>query len=150
MFAESEYSSKSNNEGTTTTSNETHEQRYAEARREYQRQYYQLHKEKAKEYQRQYNLTHKKTRRGQKGTRKAGGREEVFIRDREVIRSTYNLADLMSAPMGLTDKILQKIIKCERLFTMNSKDARLYVEQPSIKGLNPTSSIHRIIDNTNR
>ncbi len=32
----------------------------AEARREYQRRYYQMHKEKAKEYQRQYNLTHKK------------------------------------------------------------------------------------------
>ena len=32
----------------------------AEARREYQRQYYQKHKDKAKEYQRQYNLTHKK------------------------------------------------------------------------------------------
>ena len=36
----------------------------AEARREYQRNYYQMHKEKAKEYQRLYNLTHKKKRGG--------------------------------------------------------------------------------------
>ncbi|MFH1207489.1 MAG: hypothetical protein V1668_02680 [Patescibacteria group bacterium] len=30
-----------------------------EARREYQRRYYELHKDKAKEYQRQYNLKHR-------------------------------------------------------------------------------------------
>ncbi len=46
------------------TSNLSEEEK-REARREYQRRYYQAHKEKAKEYQRQYNLTHKKKRKSQ-------------------------------------------------------------------------------------
>ena len=82
-----------------------------EARREYQRRYYQMHKEKAKEYQRQYNLTHKKKARGGRG--KAG-----FMAPREVIRSTFNTADIMHAPVEKTLKILEKIISGERLFTM--------------------------------
>ncbi len=83
----------------------------AEARREYQRRYYQMHKEKAKEYQRQYNLTHKKKARGGRG--KAG-----FSASREVIRQTFNTSDLMHAPVEKTVKMLEKIIKGERLFTM--------------------------------
>ena len=82
----------------------------AEARREYQRRYYQLHKEKAKEYQRQYNLTHKKKARG-KG--KVG-----FSAPREVVRSTFNTADLMHSPVEKTLKMLEQIINGERFFTM--------------------------------
>lgn len=83
----------------------------AEARREYQRQYYQKHKEKAKEYQRQYNLTHKKKARGARG-------KASFIAPREVVRSTFNTSDIMHAPVEKTLKMLEKIIKGERLFTM--------------------------------
>jgi len=83
----------------------------AEARREYQRQYYQKHKEKAKEYQRQYNLTHKKKARGARG-------KACFVAPREVVRSTFNTADIMHAPVEKTLKMLEKIIKGERLFTM--------------------------------
>ena len=83
----------------------------AEARREYQRQYYQKHKDKAKEYQRQYNLTHKKKSCGARG-------KASFIAPREVVRSTFNTADIMHAPVEKTLKMLEKIIKGERLFTM--------------------------------
>lgn len=83
----------------------------AEARREYQRRYYQMHKEKAKEYQRQYNLTHKKKARGGQG--KTG-----FTCPREVVRATFNTADLMHSPVEKTVRMLEKIIKGERLFTM--------------------------------
>jgi len=81
-----------------------------EARREYQRQYYQMHKEKAKEYQRQYNLTHKKKARG----RGRSGSEA----SREVVRSTFNTTDLMHSPVEKTIKMLEQIIKGERMFTM--------------------------------
>ncbi len=83
----------------------------AEARREYQRRYYQMHKEKAKEYQRQYNLTHKKKARGGRG-------KASFTCPREVVRSTFNTADLMHAPVEKTVRMLEKIIRGERLFTM--------------------------------
>ncbi|HOP08027.1 MAG TPA: hypothetical protein PLF13_12130 [candidate division Zixibacteria bacterium] len=83
----------------------------AEARREYQRRYYQMHKEKAKEYQRQYNLTHKKKARGGRG-------KASFTAPREVVRTTFNTADLMHAPVEKTVKMLEKIIKGERFFTM--------------------------------
>ncbi len=83
----------------------------AEARREYQRRYYQMHKEKAKEYQRQYNLTHKKKARGGRG-------KASFVASREVVRNTYNSADIMHAPVEKTLRILEKIINGERFFTM--------------------------------
>ncbi|MBU0984273.1 MAG: hypothetical protein KKA42_10420 [candidate division Zixibacteria bacterium] len=83
----------------------------AEARREYQRRYYQMHKEKAKEYQRQYNLTHKKKAR-------AGRGKNDLIAPREVVRTTFNTADLMHAPVEKTLKMLEKIIRGERMFTM--------------------------------
>jgi hypothetical protein len=83
----------------------------AEARREYQRRYYQMHKEKAKEYQRQYNLTHKKKARGGRG-------KSAFSASREVVRSTFNTADIMHSPVEKTLKMLEKIIRGERLFTM--------------------------------
>ncbi|MEA2030316.1 MAG: hypothetical protein U9N55_01810 [candidate division Zixibacteria bacterium] len=83
----------------------------AEARREYQRQYYQEHKEKAKEYQRQYNLTHKKKVRGEAG-------RLDFKCPREVIRTTFNSTDLMHAPVEKTIQMLEKIIKGDRFFTM--------------------------------
>ena len=83
----------------------------AEARREYQRRYYQMHKEKAKEYQRQYNLTHKKKAR-------AGRGKSSFMAAREVVRSTFNTADLMHAPVEKSIKMLEKILKGERMFTM--------------------------------
>ena len=83
----------------------------AEARREYQRRYYQMHKEKAKEYQRQYNLTHKKKARGGRG-------RSGFTAPREVVRTTFNTTDLMHAPVEKTIRILEKIIKGERFFTM--------------------------------
>ncbi|MCK5125078.1 MAG: hypothetical protein KAR42_02375 [candidate division Zixibacteria bacterium] len=82
----------------------------AEARREYQRRYYQMHKEKAKEYQRLYNLTHKKKR---------GGRGKAnFDCPRDATRMTFNTCDLMEAPVEKTVKMLEKIISGERLFTM--------------------------------
>lgn len=83
----------------------------AEARREYQRRYYQMHKEKAKEYQRQYNLTHKKKARGGRG-------RNSFTAPREVVRSTFSTADIMHSPAEKAVRILEKIIKGERLFTM--------------------------------
>ncbi len=83
----------------------------AEARREYQRRYYQMHKEKAKEYQRQYNLTHKKKARGGRG-------KTSFLQSREVVRSTFNTGDIMHSPVEKTLKMLEKIIRGERLFTM--------------------------------
>jgi hypothetical protein len=83
----------------------------AEARREYQRRYYQLHKEKAKEYQRQYNLTHKKKLRAGRG--KTGSSAQ-----REVVRSTFNTTDIMHSPVEKTVKMLEQIIKGQRLFTM--------------------------------
>jgi hypothetical protein len=83
----------------------------AEARREYQRRYYQMHKEKAKEYQRQYNLTHKKKARAARG-------RTPFTAPREVVRTTFNQADIMHAPVEKTIRILEKIIRGERFFTM--------------------------------
>lgn len=83
----------------------------AEARREYQRRYYQMHKEKAKEYQRQYNLTHKKKARGGRG-------KSSFSAPREVVRQTYNTTDIMHSPVEKTIRILEKIIRGERFFTM--------------------------------
>jgi len=82
----------------------------AEARREYQRRYYQLHKEKAKEYQRQYNLKHKKKAKGGRG-------KSSFTCQREVVRTTFNAADIMHAPPEKAIKILEKIFSGERLFT---------------------------------
>lgn len=82
----------------------------AEARREYQRRYYQMHKEKAKEYQRQYNLTHKKKARI--------GRGKGSDAPREVIRTTFNTTDLMHSPVEKTLRMLEKIISGERFFTM--------------------------------
>ena len=82
----------------------------AEARREYQRRYYQMHKEKAKEYQRQYNLTHKKKARI--------GRGKGSDAPREVIRTTFNTNDLMHSPVEKTIRMLEKIINGERFFTM--------------------------------
>ena len=83
----------------------------AEARREYQRRYYQMHKEKAKEYQRQYNLTHKKKARGGRG-------KSSIAAPREVVRQTYNTTDIMHSPVEKTIRILEKIIRGERFFTM--------------------------------
>ena len=83
----------------------------AEARREYQRRYYQMHKEKAKEYQRQYNLTHKKKLR-------AGRGKSSFVAQREVIRTTFHSSDLMHAPVEKTVRMIDKILSGERFFTM--------------------------------
>ena len=46
------------------------------------------------------------------------GRGKGMIVSREVVRSTYNTSDIMHAPVEKTIKILQKIIRGERLFTM--------------------------------
>ncbi|RJO58889.1 hypothetical protein C4546_04790 [Candidatus Parcubacteria bacterium] len=79
-----------------------------EARREYQRRYYQLHKQKAKEYQRQYNLTHKKknhpSTRGKLGSRP--NRQTVF-----------NAGDIMDSPPGKLEKRLSRILAAESDFT---------------------------------
>ncbi len=85
-----------------------------EARREYQRRYYQTHKEQAKEYQRQYNLTHKKKQTSRLGR----GREASFNAPRQVIKTTFNTNDLMHAPVEKTIRMLEKIINGERFFTM--------------------------------
>ncbi|HWR84099.1 MAG TPA: hypothetical protein VN285_12430 [Candidatus Deferrimicrobium sp.] len=83
----------------------------SEARRDYQRRYYQMHKEKAKEYQRLYNLTHKKKLRAGKG-------KNDETAPREVVRNTYNTTDIMHSPVEKTIQILERIIKGERFFTM--------------------------------
>jgi len=70
-----------------------------------------MNKEKAKEYQRQYNLTHKKKARGGRG-------RASLVAPREVVRSTYNTSDIMHAPVEKTVRMLEKIIKGERFFTM--------------------------------
>jgi hypothetical protein len=94
----------------TTTNTRRGQLSTAEARREYQRRYYQMHKEKAKEYQRLYNLTHKKKR---------GGRGKAnFTCPREATRMTFNTVDLMNSPVEKTIKMLEKIIAGDRLFTM--------------------------------
>jgi len=82
-------------------------------RREYQRQYYLAHREKAKEYQRQYNLLHKKKQRlpGAKG-------KNALEYEREPVKTTYNMHDIMHAPAEKTLKILQRIISGEKMFTM--------------------------------
>jgi hypothetical protein len=86
----------------------------AEARREYQRRYYQMNKEKAKEYQRLYNLTHKK---------KKGGRGKAnFVCPREAARMTYNTLDIMHTPAQKLANdhktgVLDKICSGDRLFT---------------------------------
>lgn len=72
---------------------------------EYQRRYYRAHKDKAGEYQRRYRLTHNK-------------KKPKDLAPREPVKSTFNASDLMHAPMGKTDKMIDKIIKGERLFTM--------------------------------
>ena len=96
--------------GSTASNTKNTELSTAEARREYQRRYYQTHKEKAKEYQRLYNLTHKKKR---------GGRGKAnFACPREAARMTFNTCDLMSSPVEKTIKMIEKIIAGERLFTM--------------------------------
>ncbi len=82
-----------------------------EARREYSRRYYQLHKEKTKEYQRKYNLSHKKLRRRKK-------RKADFTCPREFVRQTFNTSDIMHTPVEKTLKILEKIINGDCNFTM--------------------------------
>jgi len=82
-----------------------------EARREYQRRYYQLHKEKAKEYQRQYNLTHK---------RKARSRRKGDLMAREGVQDTFNPNDIMLAPPEKVEKILVRVFKHDRIFTIDS------------------------------
>lgn len=77
-----------------------------EARREYQRQYYQAHKEKAKEYQRQYNLTHKK----KKGPRGSTNQKAV----REAIRRVMNSAEFMTADAVKAAKMLQDVLDGKR------------------------------------
>lgn len=83
----------------------------AEVRRNYQRRYYQMHKEKAKEYQRQYNLTHKKKLRARTA-------QTTPDSPREVVKTTFDTTDIMNSPVEKTIKILEKIIKGERFFTM--------------------------------
>jgi hypothetical protein len=67
-----------------------------------------------------------------------------------VVKSTFNTADLMHSPVEKTLKMLEKILKGERLFTMNNETPSVPGESVSQRGANPAGSIHRIIDNTNR
>lgn len=81
----------------------------SEARKEYQRRYYHLHKERAKEYQRQYNLTHKKSGKG-RGSRADAG----FDAPREVVRITFNRSELMHMPTEKAARAFTKIIRGDR------------------------------------
>lgn len=84
----------------------------SEYRLEYQKRYYQANKQKAQEYQRRYNLTHKKKSKGGKGKAQPQA-------PREVVRSTFNTADIMHTRSP--EKVawmFNKILKGERLFTM--------------------------------
>jgi hypothetical protein len=81
----------------------TEAERY-QARQEYQKAYYQLHKEKAKAYQHIYNLTHKKA----KGSR---GRHYLytFPRERQAKQTEVTRYDFQHCPAekmaGLFDQI---------------------------------------------
>lgn len=82
----------------------------AEARREYQRRYYQMHKEKAKEYQRLYNLTHKK-KRGGKG-------KANFKAPREAAKLTFSLHDIQGAAPEKVSRMVNQITSGERMYTI--------------------------------
>ena len=82
-----------------------------DARREYQREYYQRNKEKAKEYQRKYNLTHKKKNRGNRR-----GKNPDY--HREVIQMTFTPYDIIHSPVEKSVRMLEQICKGERFFTM--------------------------------
>ena len=84
----------------------------AEARREYQRRYYQAHKERAKEYQRRYNLSHKK-KRVYGLNRKAN-----FVCPREARQTVFNMCDFQNAHGDKAVKMIRQIVSGERLFTM--------------------------------
>jgi len=81
----------------------------AEARRDYQRKYYQMHKEKAKEYQRIYNLTHQK----KKDTKSKNPPKEA---EREEKTTSCNYYKFMNLPIEKTIKMLEKIINEEITF----------------------------------
>lgn len=81
-----------------------------EARWEYQRRYYKVHKGKAKEYQRLYNLKYKK---------KSGGRGKAnFQCPREAVRMTLSQSDLVNLHGDKFIKAINRITAGERLFTM--------------------------------
>lgn len=83
----------------------------SEARRAYQRRYYQMHKEKAQEYQRQYKLTHKKKARGGRG-------RSSFTAPREMVKTAFSRFALMRLPPEKFGKIVNKITRGERLLTL--------------------------------
>ena len=84
-----------------------------EARREYQRCYYQTHKEKAKEYRRQYNLTHKKKARPPGRPRG----EKVFEMPRPVVTDTFSRASLGRLQTEQFARMVNKVLRGERLLT---------------------------------
>lgn len=80
-----------------------------EARRDYQRRYYQLHIEKAKEYQRLYNLSHKKKGKG-KGKRN-------FVCPRKAYQVSYSISDVQHTPAEKLPELIENFNKDERIFT---------------------------------
>jgi hypothetical protein len=84
----------------------------AEARREYQRQYYLAHKGKAKEYSRLYHRQHSK-KGGNNRNRKANIKWK-----RETTQMTFTQHDLMDIHDDKAARTINKILSGERLFTM--------------------------------
>lgn len=83
----------------------------AEARRQYQRRYYETNKARYKEYHRTYSSKFKKKSKGGRG-------QPPFEAPREVIRFTFNTHDIMHSPTEKSVRMLEKIIRGERLLTM--------------------------------
>ena len=81
----------------------------SDARREYLRDYYRRNREKAREYQRQYNLTHKKKIRMERNR---------FVSNREQFKEAFTIRDIMHSPTEKALKIVNQILKGERLFVL--------------------------------
>jgi len=85
-----------------------------EARREYQRQYYQDHKDKALEYQKLYYQQNKGRRRGPQANTRKG---LAFAQPREAVNS-YNTVNFMGLHDDKIWKVVEQIRVGKRLFTM--------------------------------
>lgn len=105
------FSSNEKNGGDQDTESKKENLSKAEAKKAYQSRYRLQNKDKEREYQRRYNLIHKKKA-------KSGRGKSSFQAAREVVKMTFNISDIMSAPVEKSLKMLEKILKGERRFTM--------------------------------
>jgi hypothetical protein len=80
-----------------------------EARREYQRRYYQAHKEKAKEYQRRYNCKYRKKRKTQ----------ELPTAARPALQEVFTIVDISDpeVPPEKMEKRIAAVLQGKRALT---------------------------------